>query len=126
MTTKRVLVVDDEACVQYVVQACLEEIAGWEVVTANSGHEGLVKAVKERPDAIILDMMMPGMDGIKFVELLQADPMIQSIPVVLLTAKVDYTDSCHIQNLGIAGAIAKPFDPILLVNQVAQYLGWTW
>lgn len=126
MTTKRILVVDDEEFIQEIVQACFEDIAGWEVLTASSGQEGLVKAIKEKPDAIVLDVMMPGMDGIAFLEYLQADPNIQSIPVVLITAKVDFTEPHRLQTLGVAGAIAKPFDPILLVNQVAKYLGWTW
>lgn len=124
MTTKRLLVVDDEACVQEVVQACFEEIAGWEVITANSGQEGLAKAIREQPDAIILDVMMPGMDGIGFLQRLKTDPSIKSIPVVLLTAKIDFTEPSCLVMLGIAGAIAKPFDPILLVEQVAESLGW--
>jgi CheY-like chemotaxis protein len=124
MTTKRILIVDDEVCVQEVVQACFEEIAGWEVVTASSAQEGLAKAAKEQPDAIILDVMMPGMDGIGFLQCLKTDPTIKSIPVVLLTAKADFTQPWRLAMLKVAGAIAKPFDPILLVEQVAEYLGW--
>ncbi|QLE57371.1 response regulator [Nostoc sp. TCL26-01] len=125
MTTKRILVVDDEALMQEVVQACLEEIAGWEVITASSGQEALAKAAREQPDAIILDVMMPGMDGIEFMQRLKADSNIQSIPVILLTAKLDFTEPARLRMLGVAGAIAKPFDPILLVEQIAAYLGWT-
>ncbi|MGM3307767.1 response regulator [Anabaena sp. WFMT] len=124
MTTRRILVVDDEEFIQEIVQSCFEDIAGWDVITASSGKEGLVKAMKEQPDAIVLDMMMPEMDGMTFLRYLKADPNIQSIPVVLITAKVDFTEPQRLLSLGVAGAIAKPFDPILLVDQVCDYLGW--
>lgn len=124
MSSKRVLVIDDEEAVQLVVQSCLEDVAGWEVLTASSGQEGLGKAVVEQPDAIVLDVMMPGMDGLTFLERLKSNPKIESIPVVLLTAKVELVQRSRYSSYGAIGAIAKPFDPIQLVEQVAQFLGW--
>lgn len=125
MPTKRVLVIDDEAPVQEVVQSCFEELAGWEVLTSNSGRDGLEKAAAEQPDAIILDVMMPEMDGVEYLTHLKANPETCWIPVVLLTAKVDLLQPSYYANLGVTGAIAKPFNPILLAEQVAQLLGWT-
>jgi CheY-like chemotaxis protein len=122
MSSKRVLVIDDEESVQLVVQSCLEDLGGWQVSTASSGQEGLGKAVREQPDAIVLDVMMPGMDGITFLERLKSDPQIEAIPVVLLTAKVEVI--ARSRSYGAIGAIAKPFDPMRLVEQVAQFLGW--
>lgn len=120
--TQRILVIDDDEPVQMVVQSCFEELAGWEVVTANSGPEGLAKAIAEPPDAIILDMMMPGMDGLAFLQHLKANPKTQSIPVVVLTARTDLLQNYNYSAYGVVRTIAKPFDPISLVHQVAQAL----
>lgn len=91
MATKRVLIIDDETRIREVVQACLETMGGWEVLTAASVKEGLVKAEAEQPDAILLDIMMPGMGGLAFLQRQQAIPAIQSIPVIFLTANVELT-----------------------------------
>lgn len=124
IVTKRVLLVDDEEPVVAVVQSCFEDIAGWEVFTAASGQEGLIIAETKQPDAIVLDVMMPGMDGLTFLRKLKANDVIQSIPVVLLTAKIGLTEPLQAAALGVAGAIGKPFDPISLADQVANFLGW--
>lgn len=124
VSTKRVLIIDDEVPVRVVVRSCFEDVAGWEVLEASSAQEGLRKAVVEQPDAIVLDVMMPEMDGITLVRCLRANPATQPIPVVLLTAKVDLVHNCRYPTNGIVGAIAKPFDPIRLVDQVAGFLGW--
>lgn len=122
---KRVLVIDDEADVRAVVRGCLEDLAGWSVTTASTGLEGIEKVLAERPDAIVLDMMMPAMDGIAFLTQLKAHPDLSSIPVVLLTAKMSLSELIKQHNLGVVGAIAKPFNPISLAEQIASYLGWS-
>lgn len=124
MSTKRILVIDNEQYIQEVAQVCLETVAGWEVVTASSGKEGITKAASEQPDAILLDVMMPDMDGITTFQQLQANPETQAIPVLLLTAKVQATDRRRYADLGMKATIAKPFDPLNLANQVAAALGW--
>lgn len=122
---KRILVVDDEESVRLVVQSCLEDLAGWEVLAAASGSAGLEMAIDQRPDAIILDVMMPGMDGLMFLKKLQADPKLQDIPTILLTAKVELTAPDRYLAHGAVGALAKPFNPIALIEQVRVFLGWT-
>jgi CheY-like chemotaxis protein len=124
MTARRILLVDDEDHIREVAQVSLEMTAGWEVLTAGSGTEGLVKAVAEQPDAILLDMMMPDMDGPATFQGLRADQRTRHIPVVLLTAKVQAADRRRFAGLGVAGVIAKPFDPLGLADQVAETLGW--
>ncbi|ARV58211.1 two-component system response regulator [Nostocales cyanobacterium HT-58-2] len=124
MSTKRVLVVDDEKNLCLVIKACLENIGRWAVLIAQSSREGLLLAETEIPDAILLDVMMPGMDGISLFQELQNNPVTQKIPVVLLTAKVQLADLKQFTELGVAGVIAKPFDPLKLVNEVAEFLGW--
>lgn len=121
---RRILVVDNEAYIQEVTQMCLETIAGWEVITASSGHEALLKAAAEQPDAILLDFMMPEMDGLMTFQQLQANPLTQSIPVVLLTGGLQSVDAQNCQKLGIKAMIAKPFDPLTLAQQIADRLKW--
>ncbi|MDX2216115.1 MAG: response regulator [Oculatellaceae cyanobacterium bins.114] len=125
MTAKRILVVDNEAYIREVAQICLETTAGWEVLTANSGKAGIAIAQADQPDAILLDVMMPDMDGLTTFQHLQDNAVTQTIPVILLTAKVQASDRQRYNELGVTGAIAKPFDPLRLAHQVATTLGWT-
>lgn len=122
--TKRILFIDDEFHIRQIVKVCLESLGGWEVVLAASGQEGLVKAISEKPDAIVLDVMMPEMDGLVLLQQLQANPVTQSIPVVFLTARQSLTEPQRFQLLGVKGAIAKPFNSLTLVPQIANALGW--
>ncbi|MGA9381325.1 MAG: response regulator [Phormidium sp.] len=124
MPTKRVLVIDDEADIQAVIQGCLEDIAGWEVITANSGEQGLQIAAKEQIDVILMDVTMPGMGGMEALRKLQENPKTARIPVALLTAKVLPAEPKQFANLGIVGLIMKPFDPMTLVEQVKSVFGW--
>ncbi|MCF4965974.1 response regulator [Nostoc sp. CMAA1605] len=124
MKNKRILVVDNEQYIQEVAKVCLETVAGWEVVTASSGQEGIHQAETHQPDAILLDVMMPDMDGIATFEKLQANPSTKKIPVILLTAKIQASDRRRYSQLGMATAIAKPFNPLELAGQVATALGW--
>ena len=124
MTAKRILVVDDEDDIREVAKVSLEMVGGLEVVTACSGSEAIEKARTEQPDAILLDVMMPDMDGPTTFKKIQADAAIQHIPVILLTAKVQADDHRKFAELGVSGVIAKPFDPLSLSAQVAKVLGW--
>lgn len=124
MTTKRILVVDDEASIREVVALCLKRLGGWEVLTANSGQEALQQAHSEQPDAIVLDVMMPEMDGLTFLQHLRADPITQSIPVVLLTANRYLANPHLFPQLGVVLTIPKPFQSVDLVQQIAQVMGW--
>ena len=124
MTTKRVLVIDDEGDIREVARVSLEMVGGWEALTAGSGGEGLDTARAEQPDAILLDVMMPDMDGPSTFNKLQADAAIRNIPVILLTAKVQVNDRRRFAELGVMGVIAKPFDPLSLPREVAEVLGW--
>ena len=121
---RRILVVDDEDHIREVAQVSLEMVGGFEVLTASSGAECLRRATADQPDAILLDVMMPGMDGPTVVEHLRADEGTRHIPVILLTAKVHSTDRRQLAGLDVTGIIAKPFDPMSLSEEVARVLGW--
>jgi CheY-like chemotaxis protein len=125
MTTKQILVVDNEQYIQEVAKICLETVAGWKVETASSGEEGIIKAGTYQPDAILLDVMMPEMDGIATFEKLQANPLTKAIPVILLTAKIQASDRRRYNQMGIISAIAKPFNPLELATELAIALGWS-
>jgi CheY-like chemotaxis protein len=103
----------------------LESVAGWEVVTANSGTQGLARAVEQQPDAILLDVMMPGMDGPTTFRELRKNPATANIPVLLLTAKVQANDQRRFADLGVSAILFKPFDPLTLSAQIADVLGWS-
>jgi CheY-like chemotaxis protein len=124
MATKQILVVDDEDDIREVAQVSLEMIGNWAILTARSGQEGLTRAEAEQPDAILLDVMMPDMDGPTTFQQLQNMPAICHIPVILMTAKVQASDQRRFASLGVKGVIAKPFDPLTLADQVATTLGW--
>jgi CheY-like chemotaxis protein len=123
MSPPRVLVIDDEEDIQEVLQTSLEILAGWQVSKARSGAEGLRKAAVEQPDAILLDIMMPGMDGPTTFRRLQATSITRQIPIILLTARVRQDDD-RIAALGVSGFIAKPFDPLTIAHRIADILGW--
>ncbi|MGG6265985.1 response regulator [Leptolyngbya sp. AN03gr2] len=124
MTNRQILVIDNEPLVQEAAKISLEMVAKWQVITASSGAEGLVKAEREKPNAILLDLMMPGMDGISTLQKLQANSVTQPIPVILLTATVQPSDVPYYQTLGFRGAIAKPFEPLRFAEEIAQILEW--
>ncbi|BAZ65617.1 MAG: response regulator [Pelatocladus maniniholoensis HA4357-MV3] len=122
---KRILVVDDEKDIRRVVQISLENFAGWKAVLAESGEEGLLKVKTNKPiDAILLDVSMPEMDGFQVFDCLRSNVATQSIPVILLTAKVLPSDRQRFAKMGVAGVITKPFDPMSVWKQVAEILGW--
>jgi len=124
MTAKRILIVDDEDDIREVAQVSLELVGGYEVLTASSGRAGLSQARDAQPDAILLDVMMPEMDGPTTFRMLQNDPSTKDIPVIFLTAKVQAADRRRFLDLGVRSMIAKPFDPLTLATQVAEVLAW--
>jgi CheY-like chemotaxis protein len=125
VSIKRVLIIDDEDDIREVAQASLEMMGGWDVITASSSGEGLELAETAQPDAILLDVMMPDVDGPTTFQKLQANPLTHQIPVVLLTAKVQAADQRRFADLGVTAVLSKPFDPIALASQVAAALGWS-
>lgn len=122
--SRRILIIDDEVGIRQIVQIALKAIAAWEVLMAASGQEGVAIAQSEQPDAILLDLMMPGMDGVTTLEHLKANPLTQAIPVILLTAKAQVLEQKQFAELSVAGIITKPFKAPDLATQIRSFLGW--
>ena len=122
---RRILIIDDEDDIREVAALSLESVAGWEIITARSGAEGIEKAKEEKPDAILMDVMMPAMDGPTTFREMQKVPEISAIPVILLTAKVQGVDQRRFAGLGVAAVLFKPFDPLTLAEQMSTALGWS-
>jgi CheY-like chemotaxis protein len=120
MGVRTILVVDDDDEIREIVALSLEVMGGWSVVTADRGGSGLEMARRHLPDVVLLDVMMPEMDGPTMFSRMQVDPALRDIPVVLLTAKVQVG---HVQvwdSLPVAGVIPKPFNPATLSTQIDE------
>jgi CheY-like chemotaxis protein len=122
----RILVIDDEADIREVTALSLETVAGWQVISAPCGAQGIQRASLEQPDAILLDVMMPDIDGPTTFHILKQNGNTAHIPVVLLTAKVQGADRRNLEALGAVAILAKPFDPLTLADQISAVLGWEW
>lgn len=123
MVSKRVLVIDDDPDIRDLVQMSLEQLEGWTVSLASSGEEGVWLACEQRPDLILLDVMMPGLDGPATFQRLREHDATQDIPVVFLTANPG-ADERYQSALRLSGLIAKPFNPYALARRLAEILGW--
>jgi len=122
---RRLLVVDDDDSIREVAQMALEIVGGFDVRTASSGNQAWDMVHDDPPDALLLDVMMPGMDGPTLLTHLRTDPTTSDIPIIFLTAKIQAGDRRDWDDLDISGVIAKPFDPMKLSGDIAELLGWT-
>jgi two-component system OmpR family response regulator len=118
----KILVIDDEADIRKIAMLSLSRVGGMQVVEAGSGPDGVRKAEAERPDGILLDVMMPGMDGPATLAMLRAGEATSKIPVVFLTAKAMTTEIERLKALGAVAVLTKPFDPMKLPAEVKAAL----
>lgn len=118
MEVKKLLLVDDEPDIRKVASISLEKIGKFELLTAASGEEALSIAESGKPDLIILDMMMPGMDGMTAFRKLAENPATAGIPVIFMTAKSQAHEKAEYMAAGARGVIVKPFDPMKLPQEI--------
>nr|WP_155523494.1 response regulator [Nodosilinea nodulosa] len=121
---KQVLVIDDEEDIREIAKVSLQISKQWQVLTASSGEEGLAIAAKAQPDVILLDVVMPDMDGLTTLQTLKQTPATQFIPVIMLTAAGSMISDQKYAELGAEAIVSKPFDPGLLGDQIATALDW--
>jgi CheY-like chemotaxis protein len=124
MLRKRILVIDDDDDVREVAALALETAGDFDILTADNGRTGLAQAIRQHPDLILLDVMMPELDGPSTFRLLRQGERTCDIPVIFLTAKVQAADRRSLTLLGANGLISKPFDPLRLADQVAEIASW--
>ncbi|NMF65977.1 two-component system response regulator [Brasilonema octagenarum UFV-E1] len=124
MLPKRILVIDDEENLCTIIKISLEYLGGWQVLVATSSSEGLLLVQTELFDLILLDVVMPDMNGLVLLSALRINPVTRTIPVILLTASTQPVNSNESAQLGVAGIIIKPFDPVDLPNQIKVLLRW--
>lgn len=121
---RRILLVEDDPDVQVVVTMALESIGGFSVLACSSGAEALERFGEFAPDLVLIDVMMPGLDGPATLEHLRRLPAAAETPVVFMTARVQAHEVARYRELGAADVIAKPFDPMTLSDTV-QSIWWT-
>lgn len=121
---RRILVVDDDDATRNAAAISLQMMSDWDVLEAYCGAQAIESANQHQPDAILLDVMMPAMDGPAMLAKLRTSRTTSHIPIVLLTGKVDAVQDGAYAHLPIAGILLKPFDPLRLAGQLAQALGW--
>ncbi len=122
MEIHNVLLVEDDEDIRKVAQISLQFRGGWRVSLASDGEEGLRKAAQERPDLILLDCMMPKLDGYEMCRQLKQDPELRHIPVIFLTAKAQDSEVQKGLSLGAVGYLIKPFNPMSLAAEIRQIL----
>jgi CheY-like chemotaxis protein len=119
---KTILIIDDEEDVRAITQLGLEMSGDWTVLTASSGTKGIKIALQSPPDVILLDLMMPDLDGCTTLQQLKTYPQLQPIPVILMTAKEQEFLPESAQKLDFAGVITKPFRPLQLTKIIAKII----
>ena len=121
MPAATVLVVDDDPVIQKLLKVNFE-MEGYDVITAGDGAEGLAAARSEGPDVVILDIMMPKMNGLEVLTALKQDKNTESIPVILLSAKAQSSDVQAGLDRGADAYVTKPFDPLELLDRVSEFI----
>ncbi|HBC40629.1 MAG TPA: two-component system response regulator [Pseudanabaena sp.] len=124
MPRKRILIIDDDESIQTVVQFGIQMVVDWEVLVASSGMQGIKTACDQKPDAILLDVMMPDMDGIATLKAIQANSETAQIPVIFLTAKAQTSERRQFNDLRVNGVITKPFNSLDLPDIITKILDW--
>jgi two-component system, OmpR family, response regulator len=118
----KVLLIDDEEDIRKIGRLSLEAVGKFETTVAASAAEGIALAKASLPDLILMDMTMPGMDGLAALAELQATPGLERVPVLFLTAKVQHEEIEHYVSVGAVGVIQKPFDPMTLPAEIRTIL----
>ncbi|MBE0469835.1 MAG: response regulator [Methyloprofundus sp.] len=115
---ERILYIEDEADIREVALLALDVVGGFSVKACASGQEALAEAQAFAPQLILSDVMMPGLDGPATIKALREIPSLADVPVVFMTAKVQPDEINHFKSLGVLDVISKPFDPMILADQV--------
>lgn len=122
MNIEKVLIVDDDPAIRRVAEISLSRVGKWKVLAADSGQKALEVVDEYKPDVILLDVMMPGLDGAATFKMLQEQKGSETVPVIFMTAKVQKHEVARYCELGAVGVITKPFDPLKLPGDIIKIL----
>lgn len=117
---QRIMYIEDDPSIQRLVQLTLERVGGYQVKVCDSGEQALLDVVEFAPDLILLDVMMPGMDGPQTLAALRAWEVTQHLPVIFMTAKAVADEVSSFMSLGVQGVIIKPFNPMTLATEIQE------
>ena len=117
---EKIMIVDDDEDIRTICALSARTVGGWEVVVADSGEDALAKIAEAKPDVVLLDVMMPGMNGLTTLARLRERPETAETPVILLTARVQPHEVDRYRAAGATGVIAKPFDPMTLPDEIRR------
>ena len=117
---KSIICIDDEQDILEITKLSLETVGGYNVTACNDGHAGIEKALEISPDLFLIDVMMPGIDGPATLEKIKQNDAIKNTPVIFMTARVQPAEVEEYINLGAAGVVSKPFDPMQLAGEVLK------
>src|ERR1700690_3232976 len=118
----KILVIEDDRSIQMVLELVFTRMAKCEVLVASNGADGLAMIQAKKPDVVLLDLMMPGMDGFEVCQKAKEDSGTRHIPIIFLTAQPQPAAVARAMSLGAAGYLVKPFDPIKIIDQVNEAL----
>lgn len=124
MGSKQLLLIDDNEDNQKLIKTAIEAASNWKVSVAENGVQGVTKAESERPDAILLDFVMPGLDGFTVYELLKSNLFTRTIPIIFITGVALDRVVARLETTSAKGIIIKPLDSINLHSQIAQMCQW--
>ena len=118
----KILVVEDDRSIQMVLELVLTRMSKCQVLVASEGRQGLAMIQEQKPDVVLLDLMLPGMDGFEICQRAKAEEATRHIPIIFLTAQPQPSSVARAMALGAAGYIVKPFDPIKIIDQINEAL----
>lgn len=117
-----VLLVDDEPDIRAIGELSLATFAGWQIIPAGSGEEALLRLAETKPDLVLLDVMMPGLDGPGTLARMRATENGRSVPIIFMTARTQRSEVQEYLSLGAIGVIAKPFEPLSLADDIRKIM----
>lgn len=123
MSLNHIMLVDDEADIRTIAELALVSIGGWDVALAESGQDALTQLAKQTVDLVLLDVMMPDMDGPTVLRRMRDSETLAHIPIIFMTAKVQRREIDHFIELGALGVIGKPFDPMQVSEEIRRIMG---
>jgi CheY-like chemotaxis protein len=125
MAARLILLIEHEAGIREVLEACLRDLGGWRIMLASSMNKAINLCAQQRPDVILIDTSTPEIDALLFIEELKVYSAKYFVPILLISSRASWLSTERLHQMGFAGAINKPFNPLTLSQHITQMLGWS-